>query len=280
MLKFAIILAVIGSSLGGPVETVPEVPETFVHGGTEAPDGAFPWTASVRVHNDFFQGVVINENHILTAASVVTMAGNAINHFWVRVAAGDRHIIGSHMNREERTLSHLFIHDLFNHQTGVNNIAVLRLAHPFQFPHNTIEGAVLHNRIIPVGTNLQFAGWQIPVGPPAVRLLRSFNLPVITTEACTSPAPNQNIILDNQICAGHLAPAPPASVCQGNMGGGVYFNRELVGILGRGFACGAVNNPAIFTEVRFYTTWINQQFTRTDVTPPGTTFPRQTPQTP
>lgn len=123
----------------------------------------------VRVLNDFAQGVVLNEQHVLTAASVVTEGNRSINHFWVRITAGDNHVMGSSMNREERTLSHLFIHDQFNHQTGVNNLAILRLSTPFTFPHNTIEGAILNNRIIPVGTSVQFAGWQFPI--PVVRII-------------------------------------------------------------------------------------------------------------
>uniref|UniRef100_A0A1B0DRA2 Uncharacterized protein n=1 Tax=Phlebotomus papatasi TaxID=29031 RepID=A0A1B0DRA2_PHLPP len=217
MLKIAILIALVGSSLGSNLLDE-NVPENFVMGGTNVAQGEFPWTVLVRVLNNFAQGVVLNDRHILTAASVVTEGNRSINHFWVRITAGDNHVLGTSMNREERTLSHLFIHDLFNHLTGVNNLAVLRLSTPFLFPHNTIEGAILNSLIIPVGTSVQFAGWQFPI-------------PV----------------------------------------------RQLIGIFHDGITCNQVNNPSIFMDVRFYLDWINQTYNRTDLTPPGTEFPRATP---
>ncbi|XP_055710761.1 trypsin-like [Phlebotomus papatasi] len=277
MLKIAILIALVGCSLGSNLLDE-NVPENFVMGGTNVAQGEFPWTVLVRVLNNFAQGVVLNDRHILTAASVVTEGNRSINHFWVRITAGDNHVLGTSMNREERTLSHLFIHDHFNHLTGVNNLAVLRLSTPFLFPHNTIEGAILNSRIIPVGTSVQFAGWQFPI-PVAEnqRMLRSFSMNTITNAVCTTPPANTNRILTNMFCCGQLTPAPTNSPCNGNQGGGVYFNRQLIGIFHDGITCNQVNNPSIFMDVRFYLDWINQTYNRTDLTPPGTEFPRATP---
>ncbi|GAB0097864.1 coagulation factor X-like [Sergentomyia squamirostris] len=248
--------------------------ENFVMGGANAPQGLFPWTASIRVRNNFCQGVILNENHVLTAATCVTEQNVAINHFWVRVFAGDLHITGSNLNREERSLSHLFIHDSFNPVTLIHNLAIGRFSAPIIMPHNTIEGAILNTRVIPVGTQLQFAGWQTPLGTDAQRWLRWFSIPSITNAACTTPPANSNMNLTNMFCAGQLTPAPTNSPCGGNFGGGIYLNRELVGIYHRGLTCNQINNPSVYMDIRLYLNWINQSFNRMDLTPPGTTFPR------
>lgn len=57
---------------------------------------------------------------------------------------------------------------------------------------------------------------------------------------------------------------------QGNLGAGLFCNDELAGILSFGFACGQPNQPAVFTQTRFYDEWINQQLTRQDTVQPGT----------
>lgn len=74
------------------------------------------------------------------------------------------------------------------------------------------------------------------------------------------------------ICGGTLAATP--SVCTGNLGGGLFCpvsnTWELTGVLSFGIGCGAINNPGVYTQVRFFEAWINQQLTRTDATPAGT----------
>lgn len=77
------------------------------------------------------------------------------------------------------------------------------------------------------------------------------------------------------ICAGTLAATP--SVCTGNLGGGLFCPVspdssiiQLTGVLSFGIGCGAINTPGVYTQVRFFETWINQQLTRTDATPAGT----------
>lgn len=45
---------------------------------------------------------------------------------------------------------------------------------------------------------------------------------------------------------------------------------QLTGVLSFGIGCGTNNIPGVYTQVRFFETWINQQLTRTDATPAGT----------
>lgn len=74
------------------------------------------------------------------------------------------------------------------------------------------------------------------------------------------------------ICAGTLGATP--SVCTGNLGGGLFCQIsdmwQLTGVLSFGVGCGIANTPGVYTQVRFFDAWINQQLTRTDATPAGT----------
>lgn len=55
------------------------------------------------------------------------------------------------------------------------------------------------------------------------------------------------------------------------MGGGLFCNNQLTGILSFGIGCGAANTaPGVYTNIQSFTAWINQQFLRTDIPRPGT----------
>jgi trypsin len=60
-------------------------------------------------------------------------------------------------------------------------------------------------------------------------------------------------------------------VLKNNRGTGLIVNGRLSGVLSFGFGCGAANQPGVYTQIRFFRTWIQQQFNREDIPPAGTT---------
>lgn len=97
------------------------------------------------------------------------------------------------------------------------------------------------------------------------------NVPILPRDTCNGAAVHRGLVLDYMICAGTLAATP--GVCTGNLGGGLFCPVanvwELTGVLTFGLNCDAPNTPGVYTQVRFFEAWINQQFTRTDATPAG-----------
>lgn len=66
------------------------------------------------------------------------------------------------------------------------------------------------------------------------------------------------------LCAGALTTG--TGVCPINRGGGLYCNDRLEGVLSSGFSCGTVaNNPGVYTQVRYYVPWIEEQVRRQDI---------------
>lgn len=229
------------------------------------------------------QGVLLNSGHILTAASCVVNSTSSavINPVLLRVICGDNslHAIGA--GREVRTVSHIFPHDQYNPSTNNNDLAVLRFANPINLPHNTVEEAIIEDRILVDGIACFFSGWGA-----ATNLTDNLNInkmvistPIVNRLNCNTLASGAGRIEESMICAGILAgagtpPTVPQTVCRGNVGGGLYCNNRLAGILSFGLSCGGPNQPGVYIQPRFYTAWINQQLTRNDNIAAGTVFPR------
>ncbi|KFB49285.1 AGAP006487-PA-like protein [Anopheles sinensis] len=246
-----------------------------VTGGALTVPGQFP--SAVIIETPYIpqncMGTVVNRQHVLTAAACVMNPTTfvMINPFWLRVIAGDINIVQPTIRREVRNVSRSYVHPNYNRLTDGNNLAVLRVDLPFSEFHNTIEPALMNERLLADNTPCEFAGWGATAdqATAAVRPAQYvITQPILATAQCNAANVHNNRVQQNMICAGALAQNPNA-VCRGNMGGGLYCNGRLTGVLAFGMGCGAANRPGVYMDVRQYAQWIQQQFTRTDNPPPG-----------
>uniref|UniRef100_T1DPP1 Putative trypsin trypsin n=2 Tax=Anopheles aquasalis TaxID=42839 RepID=T1DPP1_ANOAQ len=194
-----------------------------------------------------------------------------INPFWLRIVAGDINVVPVSVRRLVRDVSRVYVHPNYNRLTDSNNLAVLRVSEPFPEFHNTIEPALLNVNMLPDNTQCQFAGWGATTDTvTAVVRPQQFlvTAPILATASCNAPAVHNNRVQQTMICAGALA-ANANTVCRGNLGGGLYCNGRLTGVLSFGLTCGLANRPGVYMDVRQFTNWIEAQFTRTDNPPPG-----------
>lgn len=101
------------------------------HGGANAMQGQFPSVVSIQTPVaplTHCNGVVLNENHILTSCQCVFNAtNNLLNPFWLRIIAGDLNIMIPSYRRVWNDVTRIYPHPAFNPQTLANDIAVLRV---------------------------------------------------------------------------------------------------------------------------------------------------------
>jgi len=257
-----------------------------VIGGTPSLIGQYPSVVSIQVPvqvgqaaQTYCSGTIVNAHHVVTASSCVHDAEfNLINPFWFRIIAGDLNIFNPSYGRFTTNATHIYTHESYTHTPRTNDIAVMRTSEPFPFPHNTIDFAVRGTRPLPNEQICRFVGWGAaaaaagsPIGPAQAFVLGF----IIDREVCNSTGVHPGAIQANMICAGSLfATTPPSGVCTGNAGGGLFCDVdgwwEYTGVLSFGIGCGVASQPGVYMQIVDFNPWINQQFTRTDRTIPGT----------
>ncbi|XP_062542471.1 trypsin alpha-3-like [Armigeres subalbatus] len=245
--------------------------EPFISGGTNSVLGQFPSIVAVGVPtptNAFCGGVILNENHVLTAARcVLTVQNTLLFPNQVTIMSG---VLQLNFAAARIGVSAVYVHPQYNPFTFANNLAVLRTTSNFFPPEVAVPNigfAVLGNEIPFDGLACQAAGWNNATATPVQQFI---NAPVINRDTCNALAVNLGRIDESMLCAGIVTTG--AGVCASNMGTGLFCDGQLAGILSTGFGCGTANNPGVYTQIRYYQQWIRQQFDRQDI-PTGGSSP-------
>ncbi|XP_053682058.1 trypsin alpha-3-like [Sabethes cyaneus] len=271
-MKFAvaIVLLAIGASHGSRVNLDEYDPfEPFIAGGTNAVLGQFPSVVAVGVPtptNAFCGGIILNAYHVLTAARcVLTPQNTLLATNQVTIMSGALQLI---FTNPRIAVSAIYVHPQYNPFTFANNLAVLRTATNFFPPENVAEPniafAILDDQIPFDGLACQAAGWNNATASPIQQFIAA---PIMNRDTCTALAVQFGLIEETMTCAGTVGTGP--GVCASNMGTGLFCDGRVAGILSNGFGCGAANNPGVYTQVRFYLPWIQEQYQRQDVPPAG-----------
>ncbi|XP_055587401.1 trypsin 3A1-like [Uranotaenia lowii] len=242
-------------------------------GGTPANSGQFPSTVAIETPFAVLcNGVIVDQQHVLTAAQCVFNENRRLmDPFWLTIVAGDLQLMNQGARRQTRKVSRINVHPQFNIFTREHDLAVLRLNEPFDLPSNTVDVARRRTSITSIGETCEFAGWGETAGTgTSVNVnQRYFPMVINDRDACNGAAMHAGGVMETMICAGNTAVTNAAAPCHGNMGAGLYCNRELVGTLSFGINCGGANNPPVFTQVRNYRRWIEEQFSETTGLPPN-----------
>jgi len=250
-------------------------------GGTNTVPGEAPSVVSIRVPQQvpdsdekFCTGTIINANHILTSAQCVhNYTNQLINPSWFRIIAGDLNIIVPSYRRFTTSASHIYTHPQYTISPRTNDIAVMRTTNSFPADHNTIDWSSRTTQVLQNGLECRFVGWgALTLTGTTNHIQQRIVAPILDRDACNAANVHRGLVLDNMICAGTVAATP--ALCSGNLGGGLFCPVRnvwlLTGVLSFGISCGTANSPGVYTQVRFFEQWINQQLTRTDATPAGT----------
>ncbi|XP_049634970.1 serine protease 38, partial [Suncus etruscus] len=250
-----------------------------VLGGTDAPEGKWPWQASLHYIGSHICGASIISSHwVLTAAHCFEKNWN-IKAYDVYVGLVNLQVRGKYTQWFE-------IHTVILHPT-------YKLFHP-------IGGDIA---LVQLKTSIVFSDFVLPVclAPPDVQLsnltcwatgwgivsqqgdtssmLQEARLPLIPKLLCQLLYSYMSYVLPDMLCAGDLEDLK--TVCEGDSGGPLVceFNNiwMQVGSVSWGHGCLAPVYPAVYARISYFSKWIRDQVEKTPPPPQPLPLPALSP---
>nr|XP_027196356.1 fibrinolytic enzyme, isozyme C-like [Dermatophagoides pteronyssinus] len=217
-------------------------------------------------------GVVISPMAVLTAASCVDGQFSGMNRAEAGIIDLPKGGFFKYPGESKPTqafIESVKVHPNFNKKTMENNLAVLRLAMPFDFAKTdgNISNICMPNA--PVNhveddENLYISGWGAGIVGTTLRKKLQIR-PTQIVDCPTGQTYNKNEFCVTQeietFDIEQLSESMPEQ-CEGDMGGPIFTGNtdskgsRLLGIASRGTNCTA-DNPMIFTDVFPYLQWIH-----------------------
>ncbi|XP_046389305.1 transmembrane protease serine 9-like [Ischnura elegans] len=252
--KTAVIaLALMGSSRAVPAVERESPGTNFVPhivGGEEVLGREFPAQISLRVfdkHN--CGGSILNQEWILTAAHC-----SQYDAKYLTVYSGSNLLSGG----TKHQVTEIHYNDDFDYEHGfANDVGVMKVSPSFVFG-NGVEPIKLPQRGLetPAGANATIVGWgRVYAGGPGPDNLLKADINIFDHEKCTAmyDSPADMHVYDSQICAGGDG---VKDACNGDSGGPLLVNNEIVGIVSWGRPCAVKGYPTVFTKVSDFIDWI------------------------
>uniref|UniRef100_A0A182WC90 Peptidase S1 domain-containing protein n=1 Tax=Anopheles minimus TaxID=112268 RepID=A0A182WC90_9DIPT len=223
--------------------------------------GEYPSVVYVSTpRNQQCMGVVINANHVLTSGTCVMTDQQASIYpaRLVQVIGGSLVPFNPLPTQQIRVAQHIFVHENYRTRQNDNNIAIIRLAEPFHLPSNAIEEAHIRMRIVPTAHECDVVRAASP-NPQ----LEAYNVIIRDRNSC-------------DICCLEIR-RQDASLCTEDitnddltlLQGDLMFCDGYLTALGISTVTSGTTRDFHFTQVRYFTHWINQQLNRTDSMPAG-----------
>ncbi|XP_046638059.1 urokinase-type plasminogen activator-like [Daphnia pulicaria] len=240
--------------------------------GVDAPVGAIPWQASIKLKDggslrQWCGGAIISERLVLTAAHCI----DHLRKTEFVVVVGDHDTSVSSSKEQIFPVENFIIHSKFKSTKGGFDIALVKLA--TVNGKGIVFGDVAQPICLPSsdsdykpGTWCSVSGWgmQKPASEESVsNVLKVASVPLISSETCNKKEVygnqlNSNTFPDGMLCAGYLEGGTDA--CRGDSGGplacSVNGQFQLLGLVSWGDGCADKNKPGVYTKTLHYLNWI------------------------
>ncbi|KAG8547550.1 hypothetical protein GDO81_028038 [Engystomops pustulosus] len=236
-------------------------------GGTNANDGAWPWQISLRYRGSHIcGGSLISEQWVVTAAHCFT-SSQIPSYYTVGLGGYQLQIPSPH--QVVSNVQRIIVNSQFSGAGTPGDIALIKLSGPITYTEYILPVCVPTTSMnFPAGMNCWVTGWGNTgsgVTLPYPQTLQQVMVPLISITACdqmyhinSAIGANQQIIPDDQICAGYQAGGKDS--CQGDSGGPLVCEVNavwyLTGLVSWGDGCALSNRPGVYTYVPNYYTWI------------------------
>ncbi|KAM8877829.1 uncharacterized protein ACB058_003518 [Synchiropus picturatus] len=228
-------------------------------GGEDAPEGSWPWQASLqRFGNHVCGGSLINNQWVMSAAHCFS---RLVTSGW-QVSLGRQNLQGSNPHEVTKSVAQILVHPNYNSVTNDNDIALVRLSSPVTFT-DYIRPVCLadSNSVFNAATDSWVTGWgTVDEGEPLPfpQTLQEVEVPVIGNRQCNC-LNGVGSVTENMMCAGFLSGGKDS--CQGDSGGPMVIKHGpvwlQVAIVSWGFGCARPNLPGVYARVSGYQSWIN-----------------------
>ncbi|MCJ8747854.1 hypothetical protein PDJAM_G00158190 [Pangasius djambal] len=227
--------------------------------GQLCPKGQCPWQALLKIENVYkCGGVILNYEWILTAAHCVWQADPS----QLLVTVGE-HIINVNEGTEQnRRVSKILIHPLYNHTSYDADIALLHLRKnislgPYVVPICLPPAQGTFSRVLRAVRTSVVSGWgRLSQQGPLSSILQRLEVPRVPLERCR--AHSGLSLTSNMLCAGFKEGGRDA--CQGDSGGPLvtHYNNTwfLTGIVSWGKGCARADVYGVYTRVVVFVEWI------------------------
>ncbi|CAK6445175.1 unnamed protein product [Pipistrellus nathusii] len=238
-------------------------------GGTDAPEGKWPW--QVSVHYGGFHicgGSIINEYWILTAAHCFSK-NRSPAAFDMYVGLVDLKLAGNHTQWFE--VNKVIIHHTFEmyHPLG-GDVALVQLKSPIVFSDSVLPICIATPNINLENLTCWVTGWGLisQTGDTSDHL-QELQMSLIPFVLCQMLYGHTSYIVPDMICAG--VPGELKTACEGDSGGPLVCESNhtwvQIGIVSWSRGCLFPMYPTVFARVSHFSIWIHHQIALTPVPP-------------
>ncbi|XP_077256096.1 chymotrypsin-2-like isoform X1 [Temnothorax americanus] len=229
--------------------------DTQIVGGRLAELGEVPYQVSLQrtaTNEHFCGGVIISRYYILTAAHCI----ENLNSTEASTITANVGLINIRDPLAVHPIESFHIHEDYNNDDNWHNdIALLKLQSPIQYSHLVRPVILTQNKTIPAGTKVVVSGFgKLSYEGPKTKRLHVADIETVDNDYCKTLYRTMKNIYPTQICANDKT--EEKGICDGDSGGPLTLDEELIGIASWIYECGDKTYPAVYTHVPSYFQWI------------------------
>ncbi|KAG8235401.1 hypothetical protein J437_LFUL009260 [Ladona fulva] len=224
----------------------------YIVGGDIVEGREFPSQISLRVENSHnCGGSILNSEWILTAGHCSDYSPSELN-----VVEGSNLLDNGGVSHQ---VVEIRVHEKFDpSDSWINDIAIMKVSPPIEMRDGVAPVKLpKKGQETPAGSTATVIGWgRTSAWGPIPNELRKVEIPIVDYVKCNSTYyEDGNTVRPTQICAGGEG---GKDACNGDSGGPLFVNGEIIGIVSWGRPCAEKGYPTVFTEVSDYIDWIEE----------------------
>ncbi|XP_068068500.1 transmembrane protease serine 12 [Anomalospiza imberbis] len=250
---------------------------SWIVGGHEAPEGAWPWVVSLQVLRGGVRfvhlcgGVLLSRRAVLTAGHCVD--GRTDPCSW-RAVLGVHNLEKHSPHTARRRIRRIIVHSGFQRETFENDVAVFELKSAVRYSLYVQPVCLPPAALVPPlenSSDCYISGWGRTTEKGKLSsLLKQAHVGILPPSLCNSSEGYAGLMNNKVLCAGAWAGGTDS--CQGDSGGPlVCYHPDtdkyyLTGIASFGVGCGRPRYPGIYVRLSQYSKWIKAKLVLTNET--------------